>query len=208
MTPNGWLSGSVFVLEAAARAKGLDVVATEASFESALGINNRAELAALYLAADVMMVTPLRDGMNLVAKEYVACHPAGDGALVLSEFAGAARELGGAVLMNPYDPEAVRRALETTLSMHPTERRRRMRSLAAHVARTEGVQLIVTDRQGRVLVGHSTKSSPRALVSAARDPRVQAALAGRSGVTRSTTTQGDALSAYVPVTGLDWTVTA
>ena len=51
------------------------------------------EMVALYLAADVMLVTALRDGMNLVAKEYVACHPKTSGALVLSEFAGAAQEL-------------------------------------------------------------------------------------------------------------------
>jgi trehalose-6-phosphate synthase len=95
---------------------------------------DHAGLAAYYVAADVALVTPLRDGMNLVAKEYVACHPEGDGALVLSEFAGAARELGGAVLVNPYDPEAVRRALEGTLSMNPAERRRRTRALAVQVA--------------------------------------------------------------------------
>jgi trehalose-6-phosphate synthase len=95
---------------------------------------DHAALAAYYVAADIALVTPLRDGMNLVAKEYGACHPEGDGALVLSEFAGAARELGDAVMVNPYDPEAVRRALEGTLSMSSGERRRRTRALAAHVA--------------------------------------------------------------------------
>ena len=63
----------------------------------------REEMAALYRAADIMVVTPLRDGMNLVAKEYVACRQADDGALVLSEFAGAARELRQAYLVNPHD---------------------------------------------------------------------------------------------------------
>src|SRR5262249_13989893 len=64
-------------------------------------------LAAWYRAADVALVTPLRDGMNLVAKEYVACHPEGDGVLVLSEFAGASRELAEALLVNPYEPENI-----------------------------------------------------------------------------------------------------
>ncbi|MGH9061199.1 MAG: alpha,alpha-trehalose-phosphate synthase (UDP-forming), partial [Acidimicrobiales bacterium] len=63
----------------------------------------RHEMAALYQVADVMLVTPLRDGMNLVAKEYVACHTDLRGALVLSEFTGAADELRQALLVNPYD---------------------------------------------------------------------------------------------------------
>src|SRR5262249_40148185 len=79
-------------------------------------------------------VTPLRDGMNPVAKEYVACHAGTDGVLVLSEFAGAAQQLREAVLVNPYDPEAIRRGLETAVSMGPEERRRRMRALDRRVA--------------------------------------------------------------------------
>jgi trehalose-6-phosphate synthase len=90
-------------------------------------------LAAYYVAADIALVTPLRDGMNLVAKEYVACHPEGDGMLVLSEFAGAAQELDEALLVNPYDPEAIRRQLYTAVSMPARERRRRMLALAACV---------------------------------------------------------------------------
>ena len=65
-------------------------------------------MAALYRAADVMVVTPLRDGMNLVAKEYVACRQADDGALVLSEFAGAAQELRQAYLVNPHDIDGLK----------------------------------------------------------------------------------------------------
>ena len=65
-------------------------------------------MAALYLAADVMLVTPLRDGMNLVAKEYVACRDDESGALVLSEFTGAADEFGGAFLVNPHDIEGMK----------------------------------------------------------------------------------------------------
>ena len=72
---------------------------------------SRSELAALYCAADVMMVTPLRDGMNLVAKEYVAARIDHGGALVLSEFAGAANELRHAFLCNPHDADAVKDAL-------------------------------------------------------------------------------------------------
>ncbi len=71
----------------------------------------REEMAALYRAADVMVVTPYRDGMNLVAKEYVACRYDDDGALVLSEFAGAADELRQAWLVNPYDLNGMKTAL-------------------------------------------------------------------------------------------------
>jgi trehalose-6-phosphate synthase len=95
----------------------------------------REQLTAYYAAADVGVVTPLRDGMNLVAKEYVACRAGqGDGVLVLSEFAGAARELREAVLVNPYDIEAIRRALEIAVSMPAGERRRRLRTLDRRVA--------------------------------------------------------------------------
>src|SRR5690606_16947006 len=66
---------------------------------------SRPELVALYHLADVAWVAPLRDGMNLVAKEYVACKPDGDGVLVLSTFAGAAAEMGEALLINPHDEE-------------------------------------------------------------------------------------------------------
>ena len=66
---------------------------------------------ALYLAADVMLVTALRDGMNLVAKEYVAARTDNDGALVLSEFAGAADELKQALLINPHDIDGLKDAI-------------------------------------------------------------------------------------------------
>ncbi|MDQ4119296.1 MAG: trehalose-6-phosphate synthase [Actinomycetota bacterium] len=93
----------------------------------------RDELAAFYLAADVMLVTPLRDGMNLVAKEYVACRFDEDGALVLSEFAGAAIELTSALLVNPHDTDGVKEALYAALTMNDEERGKRMRSLRAQV---------------------------------------------------------------------------
>jgi trehalose 6-phosphate synthase len=80
-----------------------------------------------------MVVTPLRDGMNLVCKEYIATRHGLDGALVLSEFAGAADELTGALLVNPYDLDGVAHALERALTMDPTEERARMRTLHRQV---------------------------------------------------------------------------
>ena len=91
------------------------------------------ELLALYRAADVMLVTPLRDGMNLVAKEFVATRSDEAGVLVLSEFAGAADELTDALLVNPYDTTGVADAMHRALAMEPGERRRRMRTLRARV---------------------------------------------------------------------------
>jgi trehalose 6-phosphate synthase len=91
------------------------------------------EMAALYLAADVMLVTSLRDGMNLVAKEYVACRPDESGALVLSEFTGAADELAGAFLVNPHDIEGLKAAIVRAAAISPAEARRRMRSMRRRV---------------------------------------------------------------------------
>ncbi|MBL8750998.1 MAG: bifunctional alpha,alpha-trehalose-phosphate synthase (UDP-forming)/trehalose-phosphatase [Planctomycetes bacterium] len=87
------------------------------------------EVTELYLAADVMLVTPLRDGLNLVAKEFVAARGEGDGVLVLSEFAGVAAELPEALLFNPYDVDGAAKTLATALAMPEEERRRRMRSM-------------------------------------------------------------------------------
>lgn len=91
------------------------------------------ELVALYRAAAVMVVTPLRDGMNLVAKEFVACRVDEDGVLVLSEFAGAAAELGSGVIVNPYDVDAMASALQAALAMPLDERQSRMRALRERV---------------------------------------------------------------------------
>jgi trehalose 6-phosphate synthase/phosphatase len=88
---------------------------------------------ALYRAADVMLVTPLRDGMNLVAKEFVASRDDEDGVLILSEFAGAAAELGDALLVNPFDIEGVAEAMSTALRMPRGERRSRMATLRRRV---------------------------------------------------------------------------
>ncbi|MDT7772174.1 MAG: trehalose 6-phosphate synthase, partial [Pseudonocardiales bacterium] len=93
----------------------------------------RDELAAFFVAADVMLVTPLRDGMNLVAKEYVACKFDLSGALVLSEFAGAAIELKDAYLVNPHDLDGVKNTLYEALTMLPEDGRRRMRAMRRQV---------------------------------------------------------------------------
>jgi trehalose 6-phosphate synthase len=90
-------------------------------------------MVALFLAADVMLVTALRDGMNLVAKEYVASRADEDGVLVLSEFAGAADELKQALLVNPHDIEGLKRAILNAVHMPRAERRTRMRALRQRV---------------------------------------------------------------------------
>jgi trehalose 6-phosphate synthase/phosphatase len=92
-------------------------------------------LSALYRAADVMLVTPLRDGMNLVAKEFVASRTDDDGVLVLSERAGAAAELRAALLVDPHDVDGLARAYDAALSMSAAERRVRMRRLREAVRR-------------------------------------------------------------------------
>ncbi|WP_240760130.1 alpha,alpha-trehalose-phosphate synthase (UDP-forming), partial [Phytoactinopolyspora endophytica] len=94
----------------------------------------RADLVSLLRAADVMVVTPLRDGMNLVAKEYVAARTDLRGALVLSEFAGAADELGdGAFLVNPHDIDGLKRTLLAAMRIDDAEAEERMKLLRDHV---------------------------------------------------------------------------
>lgn len=87
------------------------------------GSVNFTDLCALYATADIGMVTPLIDGMNLVAKEYIACQREHNGVLILSEFAGAAEELSNAVLVNPYDARAVAEKLTEALEMSDEEKR-------------------------------------------------------------------------------------
>jgi trehalose 6-phosphate synthase len=100
--------------------------------------HTRAELAGLYRQARVGLVTPMRDGMNLVAKEYVAAQDADNpGVLVLSKFAGAAVELNAALLVNPYDHEAVAAAIGQALAMPLDERRQRHRLLHQAVAKND-----------------------------------------------------------------------
>jgi trehalose 6-phosphate synthase/phosphatase len=94
----------------------------------------REEVAALYRVADVLLVTPIRDGMNLVAKEFAAARTDDDGVLVLSEFAGAAAEFAGALLVNPYDVEGSARVYHEALELSPDQRRARMRLLRERVS--------------------------------------------------------------------------
>ena len=93
----------------------------------------REEMAALYRTADIMVVTPYRDGMNLVAKEYVACRYEDTGALVLSEFAGAADELRQAWLVNPHDINGMKAALLEAYEADEKELSRRMRAMRKQV---------------------------------------------------------------------------
>ena len=94
----------------------------------------RPVLAGLYRLAKIGLVTPLRDGMNLVAKEYVAAQdPEDPGVLVLSRFAGAARELRGALLVNPYDIEGTAHAIARGLSMPLDERKQRWQMMMDHL---------------------------------------------------------------------------
>lgn len=94
---------------------------------------DREELVAHYRAADVALVTPLRDGMNLIAAEFAASRVDGDGVLVVSEFAGIAGRCPGALVVNPYDIEGFCRALERALEMDPQERWARMAALRERV---------------------------------------------------------------------------
>jgi trehalose 6-phosphate synthase len=93
------------------------------------------ELVALYRAADVMLVTPVRDGMNLVAKEYAAARVDERGALVLSELTGAAHELRGALQVNPYDVEGLKDTVVRALALSEEEQGRRMAALRRVVER-------------------------------------------------------------------------
>ncbi|MCW2780472.1 MAG: trehalose 6-phosphate synthase [Marmoricola sp.] len=97
----------------------------------------RQEMAALYRAADIMVVTPFRDGMNLVAKEYVACRYDGDGALVLSEFAGAAEELRQAYLVNPYDINGMKALMLEAYHADEKDLTKRMRAMRKTVAEND-----------------------------------------------------------------------
>jgi alpha,alpha-trehalose-phosphate synthase [UDP-forming] len=96
----------------------------------------RMQLLAHYRASEIALVTPLRDGMNLVAKEYCAASVDGNSVLILSEFAGAADELGrGALLVNPYDVEATADAIHQAFLMSHPERQRRMKMLQSEIRR-------------------------------------------------------------------------
>jgi len=101
---------------------------------------DRESLVAFYLAADVMIVTPYRDGMNLVCKEFVASRHNGDGALVLSEFAGAANELVDAFLVNPFDADGMKSAMLDAVRADGADLRRRMATMRAQVFEHDGAR--------------------------------------------------------------------
>jgi trehalose 6-phosphate synthase/phosphatase len=126
------------------------------------------EVVALYRTADALLVTPLRDGMNLVAKEFVASRIDEDGVLVLSEFAGAASELAEAVHVNPYDLDETAEAFYRALVMPADERRARMRALrhrvfSYDVERWSRLMLNVLRHPDEVRSLHAGASEPRAM---------------------------------------------
>ena len=139
---------------------------------------DESEVAALYRAADVMVVTPLRDGMNLVAKEFVASRDDENGVLVLSEFAGAAAELGDAIRVNPHDIDAVARRIVDALTMPLPDRRVRMRSMRERVFRADvhhwldsfvtGLKRASADRSAHP-VAYSSDKETADLVARAKD---------------------------------------
>jgi trehalose 6-phosphate synthase len=95
---------------------------------------SRTELLALYRAASIALLTPLKDGMNLVAKEFCACSLEENSVLILSQFAGAAAQLGqGALVVNPYDVEQTADAIYNAFRMTQSERRYRMKRLRRNV---------------------------------------------------------------------------
>jgi trehalose 6-phosphate synthase len=117
----------------------------------------RATLAGLYRASRLGLVTPYRDGMNLVAKEYVAAqNPQDPGCLVLSRFAGAATQLEGALIVNPYDTEEVAEAIQQGMQLSREERCTRWQTMMASVRRFDAlwwrdafVEALKTCRTGR-----------------------------------------------------------
>lgn len=137
---------------------------------------SRRELVALYCSADVMVVTPLRDGMNLVAKEFCASRIDDDGVLLLSEFAGAADELVDALMVNPYDLDGVADAMVRALALPADERRRRMRAL-----RTRVRQSSVGRWAAAFLEQLESGEAPEATVNGSGVPALAAVDAGRLG---------------------------
>ncbi|HEX5241208.1 MAG TPA: bifunctional alpha,alpha-trehalose-phosphate synthase (UDP-forming)/trehalose-phosphatase, partial [Candidatus Limnocylindrales bacterium] len=146
----------------------------------------REQLVALHRAASVALVTPVRDGMNLVAKEFVASRSDEDGVLVLSEFAGAAAELVGALIVNPYDLDGVADAIAAAIEMPREERRRRMASLRARVLRHDVTAwardiLAALDAEGRRRLGGATTVPPTLETPPTSKPSAVAAAAPAEG---------------------------
>jgi trehalose 6-phosphate synthase len=132
----------------------------------------RLELLAYYRAADIALITPLKDGMNLVAKEYCACSIEEDCVLILSEFAGAAEQLGGgALLVNPYDVEGVAEALRVAHRMPEDERIARMRALRRSIRREDVFWWV--DRFLRAAFSRDLRAFPHPEGAAAAAPEDQ-----------------------------------
>jgi len=121
------------------------------------------ELVALYNLADVALITPLRDGMNLVAKEYIASKPDGNGVLILSEMAGAARELGEALQINPNHTREIAEAINEALTMPAVDQARRMHAMQGRIEGYDATRWVegfldalrrTKDRQGRLATRH------------------------------------------------------
>ena len=174
------------------------------------------ELVALYLAADVMLVTPLRDGMNLVAKEYVASRVDASGALVLSEFTGAAQELRDAILVNPHDLDGLKTAIRHAVGLDPNEGTARMRRMRPRreTPRCPGVGEVVPRRPARRRRSRCGPARPRVKAEAVRlgarraaaplawtgrRPLVQASISYLSGTFRAS---------HSPLSGLAGTIRA
>jgi trehalose 6-phosphate synthase/phosphatase len=122
-----------------------------------------AELVALYNLAAVALITPLRDGMNLVAKEFLASKPDGSGVLILSDMAGAARELGEAIQINPNHAREIAEAIHEALQMPAAEQERRMRPMQQRIRSYDAARWVESflkalrrtkERQGRLLTQH------------------------------------------------------
>ena len=121
------------------------------------------ELVALYNLADVALITPLRDGMNLVAKEYVASKPEGNGVLILSDMAGAARELGEALQINPNHTREIAVAIHEALTMPAADQARRMHAMQGRIESYDATRWVegflaalrrTKERQGRLATRH------------------------------------------------------
>jgi trehalose 6-phosphate synthase len=123
-----------------------------------------AELVSYYQVSDIALVTPLRDGMNLIAKEYIASQVSDSSVLFLSEFAGAAHELGDALLVNPYDIDQMAEGIKQAIEMPLEERRQRFSRMRDQVTSKNIdywsdsflAKLLATFSEGRSLAAHST----------------------------------------------------
>jgi trehalose 6-phosphate synthase len=133
---------------------------------------SRLELLAYYRAADIALVTPLKDGMNLVAKEYCACSIEEDCVLILSEFAGAAAQLApDALLVNPYDIEGVAAAIREACAMPAAERAARMRRIRRAIRRQDVFWWV--DSYLRAAITQDLRAFPRARAEADESPELQ-----------------------------------